>query len=252
MGLQDEKVAIVTGAGYGIGRASALAFAREGAKVIVADISVEGGEETVKMVKDSGGEASFVKCDVSVAKDVEAMVGETIDTYGRLDCAHNNAGIEGPMGPAAELSESDWDSVIGVNLKGVWLSMKYEIPQMLASGGGAIVNTGSIAGLVGFQGLTAYSASKYGLNGVTKVAALEYAQAGIRVNSVCPGVIDTAMVDRLLAEHPEMGAGLTAGTPMGRMGEPDEIGEAAVWLCSDKASFVTGHDMAIDGGFTAQ
>jgi len=252
MGLVEGKVALVTGAGSGIGRESAKAFAREGAKVIVADIVVDGGEETVKMIKDAGGQAAFVRCDVSKAADVEAAVKFAVDTYGKLDCAHNNAGIEGPMGPTAALTEADWDKVLGINLKGIWLSMKHEIPQMLAGGGGAIVNTASIAGLVGFQGLPAYSASKYGVNGVTKVAALEYAQAGIRVNSVCPGIIQTPMVDRLVAAQPEMEAGLVAGTPMGRMGQPSEIGEAVVWLCSDRASFVTGHNMAVDGGFTAQ
>ena len=252
MGLVDGKVALVTGAGSGIGRASAQAFAREGAKVVVADVVVEGGEETVQMIKASGGDALFIKCDVSKAVDVEAAVQATVDTYGKLDCAHNNAGIEGPMAPTADYAEADWDRVLDINLKGVWLSMKYEIPRMLAGGGGAIVNTASIAGLVGFQGLPAYSASKWGVNGLTKVAALEYAQAGIRVNSVCPGVIQTPMVDRLVAANPAMEAGLVAGTPLGRLGQPGEIAEAVVWLCSDRASFVTGHNMAVDGAFVAQ
>jgi len=252
MGLVDGKVALVTGAGSGIGRGSAIAFAQEGAKVIVADVVVEGGEETVRMIKDAGGEAAFIKCDVSKAADVEAMVKFAVDTYGTLDYAHNNAGIEGPMSPTADYAEADWDKVISINLKGVWLCMKSEIPVMLAGGGGAIVNTASIAGLVGFQGLPAYSASKWGVNGITKAAALEYAQAGIRVNSVCPGVIQTAMVDRLVSAQPEMEAGLLAGTPMGRLGQPDDIAQAVVWLCSDRASFVTGHNMAVDGGFVSQ
>lgn len=252
MGLVDGKVALVTGSGAGIGRASAMAFAREGAKVIVSDVAVEAGKETVTMIKASGGEATFVRCDVSKAADVEALVKAAVSTYGRLDCAHNNAGIEGPMAPTADGDEAGWDKILAINLKGVWLSMKYEIPQMLANGGGAIVNTASIAGLVGFMGLSAYTASKHGVNGLTKATALEYAKAGIRVNSVCPGVINTAMVERLIAAEPAMKAGLTAGTPMGRLGEPSEIAEAVVWLCSDRASFVTGHSMAVDGAFTAQ
>lgn len=252
MGLVEGKVAIVTGAASGIGRASAQAFAREGAKVIVSDVVVEGGEETVKMIKASGGEATFVRCDVAKTADVEALVKAAVDTYGKLDCANNNAGIEGPMAPTADYAEADWDRVIAINLKGVWLSMKHEIRAMLATGGGAIVNTSSIAGLVGFQGLTAYSASKFGVNGITKVAALEYAKAGIRVNSVCPGVIQTPMVDRLVAAHPEMEPALIAGTPLGRVGQPMEIAEAVLWLCSDKASFATGHNMVVDGAFTAQ
>ncbi|MBE0417819.1 MAG: SDR family oxidoreductase [Coriobacteriia bacterium] len=252
MGLVDGKVALVTGAGSGIGRGTAIAFAQEGAKVIVADIVVDGGEETVKMIKDAGGEAAFVKCDVSKATDVGATVKFAVDTYGRLDYAHNNAGIEGPMSSTADYAEADFDKVIAINLKGVWLCMKYEIPQMLAGGGGAIVNTASIAGLVGFQGLPAYTASKWAVNGMTKAAALEYAQAGIRVNSVCPGVIQTAMVERLVEATPELEAGLVAGTPMGIMGQPDNIAQAVVWLCSDRASFVTGHNMAVDGGFVSQ
>jgi NAD(P)-dependent dehydrogenase (short-subunit alcohol dehydrogenase family) len=194
----------------------------------------------------------FVRCDVSNAAEVEAAVKSAVDTYGRLDCAHNNAGIEGPMASTVDYAEADWDRLLGINLKGEWLCMKYEIPRMLTGGGGAIVNTASIAGLVGFQGLPSYSASKFGVNGITKVAALEYAPVGIRVNSVCPGVIQTPMVDRLIAANPEMEAALVAGTPMGRLGRPEEIAEAVVWLCSDRASFVTGHNMVVDGAFTAQ
>ncbi|MCE5203789.1 MAG: SDR family oxidoreductase [Coriobacteriales bacterium] len=252
MGLVEGKVALVTGAGSGIGRESARTFAREGAKVVVADIMEEGGRETVRMIKDAGGEAAFVKCDVSKDADVQAAVQFALDTYGKLDCAHNNAGIEGPTAATGDISEEAFDKILEINLKGEWLAMRHEIPVMLAAGKGAIVNTASIAGVVAFMGMPAYTASKFGVNGITKVAAVEYAKAGIRVNSVCPGVIHTAMVDRLVAETPEMEGGLTAATPMGRMGEPQEIAEAVVWLCSDRASFVTGHNMVVDGGYTAQ
>ena len=252
MGLVEGKIAFVTGAGSGIGRASARTFAREGAKVVVVDVVVDGGEETVALIEADGGDAVFVRCDVSSATEVEAAVKTAVDTYGRLDCAHNNAGIEGPTSSTADYAEADWDRLLGINLKGAWLCMKYEIPRMLTGGGGAIVNTASIAGLVGFQGLPSYTASKFGVNGITKAAALEYALGGIRVNSVCPGVIQTSMIDRLVAANPEMEAALVAGTPMGRLGRPEEIAEAVVWLCSDRASFVTGHNMAVDGAFTAQ
>jgi NAD(P)-dependent dehydrogenase (short-subunit alcohol dehydrogenase family) len=243
--LLDGKVALVTGAGSGIGRATALTFAREGAKVVVADIIAEGGEETVRMVKAAGGEALFVKTDVSKAAEVEALITKVVQTYGRLDCAFNNAGIEGVFVSTAECSEENWDRTLAINLKGVWLCMKYEIPQMLKQGGGAIVNTASVAGLVGFAGLPAYVASKHGVAGLTKTAALEYAKAGIRVNAVCPGGISTPMTERLFKA-------VAALEPVGRMGKPEEIAEAVVWLCSDAASFVTGHAMAVDGGMVAQ
>ncbi|MEN6393605.1 MAG: SDR family oxidoreductase [Anaerolineaceae bacterium] len=248
----EGKVALVTGASSGIGRASALAFAREGAKVIVADVLVEGGEETVRMIKEAGGEALFVKTDVSKASEVENLIHKAVETYGRLDCASNNAGIEGQSAPTADCTEENWDRTININLKGAWLCMKYEIPQMLKQGGGAIVNTASVAGLVGFQGLPAYSASKGGIIQLTRVAALEYAKAGIRVNAVCPGVIRTSMVERLQGGQAEAEAGFIAMEPVGRMGKPEEIAEAIVWLCSDAASFVTGHPMVVDGGLVAQ
>lgn len=248
----EGKVALVTGASSGIGRASALAFAREGAKVIVADVLVEGGEETVRMIKEAGGEALFVKTDVSKTSEVENLIHKAVETYGRLDCASNNAGIEGQSAPTADCSEENWDRTININLKGAWLCMKYEIPQMLKQGGGAIVNTASVAGLVGFQGLPAYSASKGGIIQLTRVAALEYAKAGIRVNAVCPGVIRTSMVERLQGGQAEAEAGFIAMEPVGRMGKPEEIAEAIVWLCSDAASFVTGHPMVVDGGLVAQ
>ncbi|MEW5762241.1 MAG: SDR family oxidoreductase [Bacillota bacterium] len=251
-GLVQGKVALVTGGGSGIGRATALVFAREGARVAVADYVVEGGEETVRMIREAGGEAFFIRADVSSAADVEAMVNKVVETYGRLDCAHNNAGVEGVMAPLADCTEANWDRTIAINLKGVFLCMKYEIPQMLKQGGGAIVNTASVAGLVGFRGLPAYVASKFGVVGLTKAAALDYATAGIRVNAVCPGVIRTPMVERITGGDPQAEAQFAAGEPVGRLGDPREIGEAVVWLCSDAASFVTGHAMAVDGGWVAQ
>jgi NAD(P)-dependent dehydrogenase (short-subunit alcohol dehydrogenase family) len=251
LGLEN-KVALVTGGGSGIGRACALAFAREGAKVVVADVQVRGGEETVQMIKEAGGESIFVKTDVSKTADVEALVKRAVDTYGRLDCAINNAGIEGIIAQTADGTEENWNRVININLKGVWLCMKYEIPEMQKQGGGAIVNMASVAGLVGFQGMPAYCASKGGIIQLTKVAALEYAKAGIRVNAVCPGVIRTPMVERVTGGNPEAEAQFTAMEPVGRMGTPEEIAESVVWLCSDAASFVTGHPMVVDGGLVAQ
>ena len=250
--LLKDKVALITGASSGIGRATALACAREGAKVAVADIVVAGGEETAQLVKDAGGEAIFITADMTKAAELEAMVTTIVETYGRLDCAHNNAGIEGALGKTSNYGEAEWDKVIAINLTGVWLCMKYEIPQMLKQGGGTIVNTASGWGLVGGRSASAYVASKHGVVGLTKTAALEYAKSGIRVNAVCPGVIDTPMVQRGLAISPEFEAQVVAAEPVGRMGKPEEIAEAVVWLCSDAASFVTGHAMSVDGGFIAQ
>jgi len=220
-GYLDGKAAVVTGAGSGIGRATALACAREGAKIIVADIVVEGGEETVSMIKSAGGEATFVPVNVTQAAEVEAMVAAAVSAYGRIDCAHNNAGIEGVFATTADYPEADWDRVMAVNLKGVWLCMKYEIPQMVQQGGGAIVNTASLAGLVGSKRMPAYVASKHGVAGLTKTAALEYAKSGIRINAVCPGIIHTSMVDRMfLSRRPDLEDRLAAVEPMGRLGKP--------------------------------
>jgi NAD(P)-dependent dehydrogenase (short-subunit alcohol dehydrogenase family) len=242
------RIALVTGGGSGIGRAAALTFAREGAKVVVSDIMAEGGEETVHLIKTTGGEGLFVKTDVAKAVEVEMLIQKVIDIYGRLDCALNNAGVEGAIASTTNYPEAEWDRTVAINLKGVWLCLKYEIPQMLKQGGGAIVNTASGAGLVGTPMMSAYGASKHGVVGLTKTAALEYAKAGIRVNAVCPGVILTPMVQR----HPELIEAFTAAEPIGRLGKPEEIAEAVVWLCSDAASFVTGHAMAVDGGWVAQ
>ena len=251
-GLVDGKIALVTGAGSGIGRATALVFAREGAKVVVADVVVDGGEETVRLIKAAGGEAVFVKADMAKAAEVEAMVQKAVATYGRLDCAHNNAGIEGATGRTADYREEDWNRVISINLTGVWLCMKYEISQMLKQGGGAIVNTASDAGLLGVPQMPAYVASKHGVVGLTKTAALEYAKSGIRVNAVCPGVIKTPMLERITGQRAGRAERMAAAEPVGRMGKPEEIAEAVVWLCSEAASFVTGLPMPVDGGIAAQ
>jgi len=246
------KVALVTGGGSGIGRATALTFARAGAQVVVADVVVAGGEETVRMIKANGGEALFVKTDVSKAAEVEALVATAVQTYGRLDCAFNNAGVEGKLATTVDCTDEIWDRTIGVNLKGVWLCMKAEIPLMLKQGGGAIVNTASAAGLVGVGMMPAYVASKHGVVGLTKTAALEYAKSGIRVNAVCPGGIQTPMLERAIQMMPQLGEAAIAMEPVGRLGKPEEIAEAVIWLCSDAASFVTGHAMAVDGGMVAQ
>ena len=251
-GELEGKIALVTGAGSGIGRESALAFGASGAQVMVSDVVVEGGEETVARIKAAGGEATFMRADVSQRADVEALIRQTVETYGRVDCAHNNAGIEGDMAPTADCTEANWDRTIAINLKGVWLCMKYEIPQMLEQGSGVIVNTSSVAGLVGFVNLPAYVATKHGVAGLTRTAALEYAQQGIRVNAVCPGVIHTPMIDRIVGGDTEAEAQFTALEPVGRMGSPAEVAQAVVWLCSDAASFVTGVAMPVDGGFVAQ
>ncbi|MCS6925501.1 MAG: SDR family oxidoreductase [Candidatus Binatia bacterium] len=251
-GQLDGKIALVTGGSSGIGRAAALAFAQEGAKVVVADVMVEGGQETVRLLTAAGGHGLFVKTDVSRAAEVEAVIKQTVATYGRLDCAFNNAGVEGAFVSTTEYPEADWDRVLAINLTGVWLCMKYEIAQMLQQGGGAIVNTASGAGLVGVPNLSAYVASKHGVIGLTKTAALEYAKAGIRVNAVCPGVIQTPMVARLTSSRPDLSEALVAAEPMGRTGRPEEVAAAVVWLCSDAASFVTGHALSVDGGYVAQ
>jgi NAD(P)-dependent dehydrogenase (short-subunit alcohol dehydrogenase family) len=251
-GLLDGKVALVTGGGSGIGRATALRLAKEGAKIMIADYVVEGAERSVKMIKDAGGVASCLAADVSVTKQVESMVNQTVATYGRLDCAFNNAGIEGAIGDTVECTEENFDRVVAIDLKAVWLCMKFEIPQMLKQGGGTIVNTASIAGLLGFNGIPAYVAAKHVVVGLTRNAALEYAQKNIRVNCVCPGVINTPMVARAIDKGGFTEADVVAGEPIGRLGQPEEIAEGVLWLLSDRSSFVTGHPLTIDGGWIAR
>lgn len=248
----DGKVALVTGGGSGMGRASAVEFAAQGAKVLVADYLPDGGERTTAVIKDKGGDAVFVQIDVSDPAQVEAMVKKAVDTWGRLDFAHNNAGIEGLLGPTVEGTLENWNRVLATNLTGVWLCMKSEIAQMLKQGGGAIVNTASAAGLQGVEGLSAYCASKHGVVGITKVAAKEYAKSGIRVNAVCPGPIETPMLKRIIDVSRTMTPSSTAGaTPMGRSGKAEEVTRVVVWLCSDAASYVTGVAMPVDGGYVA-
>lgn len=248
------KTVLVTGAGSGIGRATALLAAREGARVVVSDIAAEGGEETVGLIRTSGGEALFAQADVSEAAEVEALMERTVEAYDRLDCAVNNAGIEGALAPTAEYPDEIWEKVLRTNLTGVYLCMKHEIPRMLENGG-SIVNVASILGLVGFANAPAYTAAKHGVVGLTKVAALEYSARGVRVNALCPAFIETPMVLERGVEagtHPEVRRQLEELHPIGRMGRPEEVAEAAVWLCSDAASFVTGHAMTADGGYVAR
>lgn len=250
-GSFNGKVAFVTGAGSGIGRATAIAFARAGADVAVADVAQHDNTDTARAVESFGVRSLGLRCDVTSSDDVEAALRVTLKELGRLDAAFNNAGIEQEPKPAAQTSEDEWDQILAVNLRGVFLCMKYEIPLMLERGGGAIVNTSSGAGVKGFGHGVAYAASKFGVVGLTKSAAIDYAALNIRINAICPGITDTAMMQRFTGGTPEGRAAVIAQEPIGRMGSPDEIAAAVVWLCSDAAAFVVGHAMVVDGGQTA-
>jgi len=245
-GLMVGKVALVTGAGSGIGRAIAQHFAQEGVKVVVADCSKEGGEQTVDLIRNAGGEASFIKIDVSNEGDVQKMVQYCLDNYGSLNFAVNNAGTNGPIGPLIDVKVEDYDQVIAVNMRSVFLGLKYEVRQMLQQGGGVIVNTASIGGLIGTPGLIPYTASKHGVIGLTRTCALEYAKNNIRINAICPGLVETPLTD-----HPEIKQQLRATIPMDRFGTTDEIAAMVVFLCSDAAAFITGAVIPVDGGTTA-
>lgn len=247
----QDKVFMVTGGASGIGKTTAIMFAREGAKVVVADISIKGGQDTVREIRQMGGMAMYIQVDVSKAREVENLINQIIESYGGLDFAFNNAGIDHKPVHTHEITEDMWEKVISVNLKGVWLCMKFELTQMLKQGYGVIVNMSSVGGLVGAPGLTAYAASKGGINQLTKGAALEYARLGIRVNALCPAVTLTPLTEALLKNSPEQAKQMIEKHPMGRIAKPEEVANAVLWLCSDAASYVNGICLPVDGGFTA-
>lgn len=249
--MTDQKVAIVTGGSSGIGRATAIALAREEVKIVVAARRSEEGEETVRQVKEAGSDGIFVKTDVADESSVRSLVEKTIDTYHRLDYAFNNAGIEQTMAPLTERTVEEFDQIMNVNVRGVWLSLKYEIPEMLKNGG-AIVNNSSVAGVIGFPHGAIYIASKHAVLGLTKSAALEYAKSGIRINAIAPGGVQTEMANRVAEENPQFIETITSMHPIGRIANPEEIANAVVWLLSDKASFVLGHTLLVDGGMVSR
>lgn len=250
----QRKVALVTGAGSGIGRTTAIAFAQQGAHVVVSDINADGGDETVRLIRNAGGEAIFVKTDVSKDDEVQALVDQTVATFGRLDIAFNNAGLTQNSAPLADQPPGTYDEIFDVTVRGVWLSMRAEIAQMLKQGGGRIVNMGSMSAVVGIPGLTTYSGSKHAVLGLTRGAALEYAKQNIRINAVGPGTIDTPMIDRFveLAGSDSVMEPIRAAHPIGRTGKPEEVAEAVLWLASDASSFVIGQILMVDGGYSVQ
>jgi NAD(P)-dependent dehydrogenase (short-subunit alcohol dehydrogenase family) len=249
-GIVEGKVALVTGAAGGIGRASALAFAREGARVAVADINEAGGAETVELIRENGGEARFFRCDISAEDDVRALIEGTVEAFGGLDCAHNNAGGGGGQAALAETTRENWDRTVGLNLTGTWLCLAHEIRYIAEHGGGAIVATSSASSVLGFPLTSAYAATKAGINQLVRSAAVEYAAAGIRINALLPGPIMTAMTRRAMAKNPDLEDHLKRVVPIGRIGRPADVAEATVWLCSDRASFITGVSLPVDGGQT--
>ncbi len=248
----ENKVVLITGASTGIGRATALAFAEEGATVVAVDVDDLAFAETEKLLSGTGSKFVYYHCDVGQVEEIRQMIDYVETDLGRLDYAFNNAGVEGDQAFTGVSTEDNWNRVININLRGVWACMRFEIPLLLKSGGGAIVNCSSIAGIVGFPGVPAYVASKHGVIGLTRAAALEYAQQGIRVNAVCPGVIDTPMVQRFTGGNPDVEAYLKSSEPIGRMGRPEEVADAVLWLCSEGSGFVTGHALTVDGGWVAQ
>jgi NAD(P)-dependent dehydrogenase (short-subunit alcohol dehydrogenase family) len=247
-----QKIALVTGAAGGIGRATARALAQAGAQVVVSDIEKDGGLETVDVISDEGGDAIFIEADVTNGADVAGLIQAIVDRFGCLDCAVNNAGIEGTIARTADISEAEFDQLMAVNIKGIWLCMKHEIPQMLRQGQGAIVNMASVAGLIGAHSMGAYAATKHAVVGLTRTAAVEYAGKGLRINAVCPAIIQTAMYERAIAALPKLAEGAIRNNPSHRLGQPEEVAQAVLWLCSDAASFTTGAALTVDGGLAAQ
>jgi NAD(P)-dependent dehydrogenase (short-subunit alcohol dehydrogenase family) len=250
--MMNQKVVIVTGGNSGIGRATAIALAKEGAKVTVAARRASDGEETARLIKEAGSDAIFVKTDVAIENDVRSLVEKTVDIYGKLDYAFNNAGVEEIMTPFLDQTSEKFDQIMNTNVRGVWLSMKYEIPEMIKNGGGAIVNNSSAAGIIGFPQFAVYIASKHAVLGLTKSAALEYAKSGIRINAIAPGGVETEMANRVNESNPQWLETLTSMHPIGRIADPEEIANAVVWLLSEKASFVLGHTLLVDGGVVSR